>query len=184
MDTYAGRELLEVVDGIPIVRKTRAKDLLQLGEVLVLEAGAYEVVRVGSGGADVKPLAGGNVITIATSRAGHRFTTREELAAVKLENARARAEQEDEHTCPNCWPGEVDRAGLGRDPACPNHLVPDEVVQKIARVKGQKKESLQDIERVLELRRSGLSWTKISQEMGWLEDTRGFRSWRIGKENA
>lgn len=184
-------KVLEVVDGIKIVKKELPAGQLRTGELLRGEGRTiWEVIDVRPGGADVKCIFGqvGRTAVWASSSAGARRVSREEFEQQRQTDAETRAKANDETPCDNCWPRmseESNKADYGRDPKCPDHQVTEAVV-KLAVAKTTRKrveDSPADVARVLALRAEGKKYSEIESAMGW-PDRHGNRAWKIVKQNG
>lgn len=147
---------------------------------------AWKVDYVTAAAATVECVFGrgkGRRIQVATSRVGHRFLTQEEVDQAEEIWATETATLEDEHCCPNCWPGEKGQAAWGRDPQCPDHQPSAEAIRQTRHGKRRARveEKPEDIEKVLALRAEGMTYAKIAKEMGW-DDAKGMRPYRIVKK--
>jgi hypothetical protein len=195
--TPYGDRLIEVAEGVPVLRKAPPRpdpSVLHPGQYSRLPDGSvWEVEHVTSSSAEVRCVAPGKLFrsrgersTWSRSSVGHRLVSEDDANASARSAAEAKALDRDETRCPSCWPGEpgeVDGQDRGRDPRCPSHAVTEEAVERAARgaTRRRKEERPEDVTKVLALRAEGLAYHAISAAMGWTDDVRGSRAYRIVK---
>jgi len=194
VDVAPKGKVLEVIGGVEIREKVQDSSKLRPGQYVRNGRGVVLVESVNAAGARVRGVAGrgvGTVTTWSASSAGHAFLTKEEVEAEVRRAAEERALSQDEAACENCWPGFVagedveDKDRMGRDPKCPDHVVPEAAVTAavqaaVRRRKRGSSERPEDVARVLELRAGGMKFGDIEKAMGW-PDQHGSRPWKICK---
>lgn len=126
------RPVLEMADGIPIVKKTVRRARYEVDDLLEAEDGVWRVVRIGPGGMDVRCVSGrrtGTATTWSTSPLGLRHVSEDEVEKRRIDAIVEKVTDADDTLCPNCHPGLEDRDELGRDYSCPNHVPPASAIE-------------------------------------------------------
>ena len=188
--------------GPVVVTKEPDPKVLHPGQLVRGERGSVWLVTGSrTAGADVRCVAGprvGAVTTRSSSSAGCRFVTQEELDAERTAKSAAKAADEDEDRCPNCWPDEggeeahvphledpkyEEWAARGRDPNCPEHLVTEEeetmATKKKATAKKATAKKATTKEEVAKVGGRPDPWRavdKAAKEKGFKHDGPGYRA--------